>query len=73
MRSPTRFGQRRTDSDRDLRNEQPWDHAAVAIGEAPEIVVRAHLPAVYPVHLAHALLDEGMAGFRQHRRCRRWP
>src|SRR5580704_6403280 len=50
----------------DLSDQEPRNHAAVAIGKTPEIMMRAHLPAVHPVDLAHALLDEGVTGFRQH-------
>ena len=43
-------------------DQQPGDHAAVAVGEVAEVVMGAHLTAVDGVFLAHALLDEGMAG-----------
>ena len=67
MRSPTSC-----DSDlpllaHRLQHQQPRDHAAVAVGEVAEIVVRAHLAAIRAVHLAHLLLDERMAGLAQHR------
>ncbi len=67
MRSPTSCDSGWPDSRQDLRDQQPGNHAAVAIGEAAKIMVRAHLAAVHAVDLAHALLDEGMAGLRQHR------
>src|SRR5688500_20304088 len=53
--------------DHHLQHEQPGNHAAVAIGEIPEVMMRAHLAAVSRIHLAHLLFDEGMAGFAQYR------
>src|SRR6202012_5998063 len=50
-----------------LRNNQPGNHAAVAIGEAPKIMVRTHLPAIHAVKLPHPLLDERMARLGQYR------
>ncbi len=50
-----------------LKDEQPRDHAAVAIGEFAEIMMCTHLAAVDAVDLAHLLLDKGMPGLAQHR------
>src|SRR5690606_8103957 len=44
-------------------DQQPGDHAAVAVGEVSEVVVGAHFAAVDRVFVAHSLLDEGVAGF----------
>lgn len=51
------FGHQRSD-------QQPWDHAAIAIGEVAEVVVRAHLAGIDGILGAHAFLDEGVAGLR---------
>src|SRR6185437_7107314 len=56
------LGERQAGLAQDLAHQQPGNHAAVAIGETPEIMMRAHLAAVDAIDLAHALLDEGMAG-----------
>src|SRR5690606_2926720 len=44
-------------------DQQPGDHAAVAVGEVSEVVVGAHFAAVNRVFVAHSLFDEGVAGF----------
>ncbi len=44
-------------------NQQPGDHAAVAVGEVAEVVVGAHFAAVDRVFVTHSLFDEGVAGF----------
>ena len=49
-----------------LGNQQPGDHAAVAIGEIAEVVMRAHFAAIDGVFETHALLDEGVAGLALH-------
>lgn len=48
-------------------NQEPWDHAAIAIRKLAEIVVSTHLTAIDSIFLTHAFLDKGMAGFRHDR------
>ena len=50
-----------------LEHQQPGNHAAVAIGEIAEVVMRAHLAAVGAIDLAHLLLDESVAGLAHDR------
>ena len=50
-----------------FRHQQPRDHAAVAIDEIAEIVMRRHFPAIDGILIAHRLLYEGMPGARLHR------
>ena len=50
-----------------LRHQQPRQHAAVTVGEIPEIVVRAHFTAIDGVFRAHSLFDERMPRFAHYR------
>src|SRR6185437_8160255 len=50
-----------------LQHDEPGDHAAVAVGECTEVVVRAHLAAIDAIDLPHLLLDESMTGLAEYR------
>jgi len=43
-----------------LQHQQPRNHAAIAVGELPEVVMSAHLTAIDAVDLTHLLLDESV-------------
>ena len=60
--------QRATGFGEQVGDQHEGDHAAVAVGEVAEVVVRAHLTAVDGVVLSHHLLDERVAALR----VRRW-
>src|SRR5690606_14204055 len=49
-----------------LRHQQRGDHAAIAIGEVTEVMVRTHLAAIDRILSTHTLLDEGMTGLGLH-------
>src|SRR5688500_1173987 len=58
--------QRPTALGHQLRDQQPRDHPAVAVGEVTEIMMCAHLAAVDTIHFQNALLDEGVPGLGLH-------
>ncbi|CAM8485286.1 hypothetical protein ESCOMM068B2_23815 [Escherichia coli] len=62
------FAQRFSFQTHQFGDQQPRDHAAVAVSEITEIVVGAHFATVDGVFLAHTFFNKGVSGFRHHRR-----
>ncbi|MNV21518.1 hypothetical protein D3C71_1124560 [compost metagenome] len=61
------LGQRVAAGGNQRGDQQPRNHARVGIGEFAEVMVRAHLAAIYGVLGTHLFLDESVAALAQHR------
>ena len=65
------FAQRFSFQAQQFGDQQPRDHAAVAVSEITEVMVGAHFATVDGVFLAHTFFNKGVSGFRHYRRAAR--